>query len=218
MSDDADRALEIEAELLAVSLSRISGIIPAGAPGECDDCGEIMPRLVDGRCGYCRDGRRPPLSRFDDAAPGARAVPDTRPDIVVQAATAPAIGAPVNEESDVMATAKPTANSRTISVPASGTVLAAIEKRAAEENLPWGRAAVSLLEDALAGPTLTQEAAVAIGDLAAATLDELLGEIGKRFADVVNADLVNAAVARAEAAEGQLATIQQVLANARPQA
>ncbi|WP_325540975.1 conjugal transfer protein TraR [Sphingopyxis sp.] len=30
-----------------------------GAPGECTQCGEDMPRLVNGRCGYCRDGRRP---------------------------------------------------------------------------------------------------------------------------------------------------------------
>jgi len=32
--------------------------VPAGTPGQCDDCGEAMPRLVGGRCAPCRDGRR----------------------------------------------------------------------------------------------------------------------------------------------------------------
>ncbi|MBB3910871.1 hypothetical protein GGQ81_001472 [Sphingomonas desiccabilis] len=26
--------------------------------GECGECGEDMPRLVHGRCGFCRDGRK----------------------------------------------------------------------------------------------------------------------------------------------------------------
>ncbi len=217
MSDDADRALANQDEHLSASLSRINAAIPTGVEGECDDCGAIMPRLVGGRCGYCRDGRRPPLSRFDPPTPEAPAIPEICPDTPVRAATAPATGAPVIEESVAMPTAKPTANSRTISVPASGAVLAAIEQRAAEENLPWGRAAVSLLEDAIARPTITHDDTT-FSDLAVATLDDLLCEIGKRFADVVNADLVRAATTRAESAEAQLATIKNVLAGARAQA
>lgn len=29
--------------------------IPAGAPGDCDLCGEWYSRLVDGACARCRD-------------------------------------------------------------------------------------------------------------------------------------------------------------------
>ena len=38
----------------------LAGPVPAGVAGECENCGEHMPRLVDGQCGYCRDGRIPP--------------------------------------------------------------------------------------------------------------------------------------------------------------
>lgn len=68
MSDIVDLAQQLEAERVVWALARISGTIPVGTQGECDGCGENMPRLVDGRCGYCRDGRRPPLSRFDEPA------------------------------------------------------------------------------------------------------------------------------------------------------
>lgn len=37
---------------------RAAAEIPAGEPGECDNCGERMPRLVGGICAPCRDGRR----------------------------------------------------------------------------------------------------------------------------------------------------------------
>lgn len=219
MSDDADRALAIQDEHLGASLRRINAAIPTGVKGECDECGEIMLRLVGGRCGYCRDGRRPPLSRFDEpAAPIAPVITAIRQDEPVPAAPTPAIGVPVTEESDIVPTAKPTPTSRTISVPASGAVLAAIERRAQEEDLPWGRAVVSLLEDALAGPVLTQDEAVQVGDLAAATLDEIFAEVRMRLRSAANADLVAAAVARAESAERQLATIKQVLSDVRPQA
>lgn len=68
MADDADRAGLIEAEYLARSLANIkSSPPPAGVSGECDDCGTYMARLVGGRCGFCRDGRRPPLSFYNDA-------------------------------------------------------------------------------------------------------------------------------------------------------
>lgn len=217
MSDDADRALAIQDEHLGASLRRINATIPVGVKGECDECGEIMPRLVGGRCGYCRDGRRPPLSRFDEpAAPIAPVIPAICQDEPVPAALTPAIGVPVTEESDTVPTAKPTANSRTISVPTSGAVLAAIEQRAAEDGLPLGRAVVSLLEDVLERPMLAVE--VPPAGLDAISLSDLMGEVTTRIAQCATPDLLAAAIVRAEAAEGRLATIQQVLAGTRPQA
>ena len=81
MADQIDEANKIADEHLARSLAAARPPIPAGEPGECEQCGEEMPRLVNGRCGYCRDGRRRPakfagevLSRFhvdrDESQPG----------------------------------------------------------------------------------------------------------------------------------------------------
>ncbi len=58
MADPVDEANEVAAAQLARSIAAARAPVPAGEPGECDDCGEDMPRLVNGRCGYCRDGRR----------------------------------------------------------------------------------------------------------------------------------------------------------------
>jgi hypothetical protein len=60
MADVADRANDCLQQHLDVTLRAAREPMPAGEPGECDGCGEQMPRLVDGRCGYCRDGRRRP--------------------------------------------------------------------------------------------------------------------------------------------------------------
>lgn len=60
MADDIDRAAEIADDHLARSIAAARQPIPPGAPGVCEECEEEMPRLVDGRCGYCRDGRRRP--------------------------------------------------------------------------------------------------------------------------------------------------------------
>ncbi|ALJ15329.1 TraR/DksA C4-type zinc finger protein [Sphingopyxis macrogoltabida] len=63
MADDIDRANELADEHLNHSLraARAAAVTAtsAGVPGECEECGEDMPRLIDGRCGYCRDGRGP---------------------------------------------------------------------------------------------------------------------------------------------------------------
>ena len=58
MSDQADDANELVDEHLKRSLAAARRPIPAGEPGQCEECGEDMPRLVQGRCGFCRDGRR----------------------------------------------------------------------------------------------------------------------------------------------------------------
>jgi hypothetical protein len=58
MADEADRAqLQEEWERATmISSARAAAFVP-GAPGECDRCGEDMPRLVGGLCAPCRDGR-----------------------------------------------------------------------------------------------------------------------------------------------------------------
>lgn len=58
MADDVDMANELAANHLERSLRAARAAVPTGVPGECEECGEEMPRLIDGRCGYCRDGRR----------------------------------------------------------------------------------------------------------------------------------------------------------------
>ena len=58
MADIVDAANELLAEHLERSIRAARQPVPLGIPGDCDECGEAMPRLVDGRCGYCRDGRR----------------------------------------------------------------------------------------------------------------------------------------------------------------
>jgi hypothetical protein len=59
MADAADRAdQEIEfatSEALRLSTFRVAD---GDGPGECDECQTHMPRLVNGRCAPCRDGRR----------------------------------------------------------------------------------------------------------------------------------------------------------------
>ncbi len=58
VSDDADRAGVVIERGLELTLAAARAPIAAGVPGECDDCGRAMPRLVGGRCGFCRDGRK----------------------------------------------------------------------------------------------------------------------------------------------------------------
>lgn len=59
MADFGDMANVLADQDLEHSLRAARADVPAGIPGECVQCGEDMPRLVDGRCGYCRDGRKP---------------------------------------------------------------------------------------------------------------------------------------------------------------
>ena len=65
MADNVDIATDLVAVGLEKSISAARAPVPAGKPGECDECGEDMPRLVEGRCGFCRDGRRPPASWYE---------------------------------------------------------------------------------------------------------------------------------------------------------
>ena len=57
MADKVDMAQTIEAEHLARAIAAARQPVPAGAPGECDDCGNDSPRLVNGLCAPCREPR-----------------------------------------------------------------------------------------------------------------------------------------------------------------
>lgn len=58
MADPVDDAQVLQDAYLAHSIAAARRPIPLGAPGVCDECGDDMPRLVNGRCAPCRDGRR----------------------------------------------------------------------------------------------------------------------------------------------------------------
>jgi hypothetical protein len=58
MTDLIDHANAIAEAALERQIAAARAPVPAGEPGECEGCGEDMPRLVGGRCGFCRDGRR----------------------------------------------------------------------------------------------------------------------------------------------------------------
>jgi hypothetical protein len=67
MADEADRAQayeQIERDAMIAS-ARAAPFIP-GEPGECDRCGDDMPRLVGGLCAPCRDGRNKFTIRRND--------------------------------------------------------------------------------------------------------------------------------------------------------
>jgi len=60
MTDLFDRASEkeqTERDSALASVRAAAARMPAGEPGECDECGEYFARLVGGLCGFCRDGR-----------------------------------------------------------------------------------------------------------------------------------------------------------------
>lgn len=65
MADYVDHATVLADAHLEKSIIAARAPVPVGAPGECAQCGEDMPRLVRGRCGFCRDGRVPPPSWFE---------------------------------------------------------------------------------------------------------------------------------------------------------
>lgn len=95
---------------------------------------------------------------------------------------------------------------RNVSVLARGELLRAIQARAADRNLALGRAAASLIEDALAMPAAPAPALV---NLEAVSTDDIIDELVGRLQQIGE---IEAAVARAEAAEARLAMIASALA------
>lgn len=55
MADIIDDANAIAEEHLKRHLQAALVPVAAGEPGECDDCGDGHPRLVNGLCAPCRD-------------------------------------------------------------------------------------------------------------------------------------------------------------------
>lgn len=61
MADDVDFATDIVARATARAVNAVRAAVaaePIAAAGECQMCGDEMPRLVGGRCAPCRDRRR----------------------------------------------------------------------------------------------------------------------------------------------------------------
>ena len=69
MADEADRAqAQEEWQREAMISSARSAPFVRGVPGECERCGDDMPRLVGGLCAPCRDGRNKFAMRRTDNA------------------------------------------------------------------------------------------------------------------------------------------------------
>lgn len=195
MSDEADRAARDIEQLIAARLSCVDAAAPAGVSGECEECGETMPRLVGGRCGFCRDGRRPPLSFYDAARPSVGAPPPS---------------SPAAKEIPTVPTQPITPDSQTISVPARGNVLAAIKARAYRDNEPLGRSAAAIIADHLAEAPADQGIVIS---LAVAPLEDLLSDLKRRLTQAADTAALDAALARADRAEAWLAAISGMLSD-----
>lgn len=202
MSDFADDAASLQDQHLASSLSRIDPSMPAGVEGDCENCGDHFRRLVGGLCGFCRDGRRP---HFASRSPAPSIAKDAA--AVVQAAPAPVSGVTPQQEENDMANPTPSDDFRNVSVLARGPILHAITARADERDLSLGKAAASLIEDALA-----DRAEQTLFDLSKLPVTDLLEEIGQRLAQSASTSELVAMTARAETAEAKLAQVQAALA------
>lgn len=53
--DIANEYAAIETESSLAMVRRAAAAIPAGEPGECEECGEYSPRLVERLCARCRE-------------------------------------------------------------------------------------------------------------------------------------------------------------------
>lgn len=60
MADAADMAQAQGEQMLEVALRAARVAVPAGVPGECEECGDETPRLIGGRCAPCREPVRVP--------------------------------------------------------------------------------------------------------------------------------------------------------------
>lgn len=59
MPDVVDMAQQIEHEHRMRAIRAARAPVPAGEPGDCHDCGDESPRLVDRLCAPCREPRVP---------------------------------------------------------------------------------------------------------------------------------------------------------------
>ncbi|WP_448660332.1 hypothetical protein ACPVPU_07420 [Sphingomonas sp. CJ99] len=106
------------------------------------------------------------------------------------------------------------ANFCNISVHFRGDTLKAVRARAAERSITLGKAAISLIDEALSGGATAPQAPQALLNLADVSSDDLLDELVSRLSTTTT---LEAAIARAEAAEAKLLAITSVLAPERAQ-
>lgn len=59
-ADHLDRAADLAERERAVLVAQPRPMLPAGQPGECQECGHQRPRLINGICPFCIDGRDVP--------------------------------------------------------------------------------------------------------------------------------------------------------------
>lgn len=188
MGDVVDMATNLQDEHLEHSLRRARLPIAAGVPGECEQCFDDSPRLVGGRCAFCRDGRRRPTNPIGK-------MPTPGP-------------APVTE--DIM-------NAKSIQLPASAQVaIQAVERHAQSAVLSLGAAAAELIvrgidcASAPAAASLSDELDVdALLDLIRTRFAGRPDQSADLAAAIGRAE---AAEARAKAAETALAKIREALA------
>ncbi len=189
MADDADIAAEILNATIAASLARVSPAMSAGVAGDCDECGEPMPRLIAGLCGFCRDGRRPPAATYDR----------------VGKVPTPTISKETDMPTDTLIVRK---------INVSGSALGLVEARAARLNISFTQSVDDLIlgEGRQERSALPVIAAVA-GAIADAPIEELMAELGRRVAAASPEELAEAN-ARAAAAETKLAAVTAALTGA----
>ena len=63
MADTADvtaERMEVQEAANIAEIRRKAAEIPKGVAGECERCGEDMPRLINGVCAPCRDRHKLP--------------------------------------------------------------------------------------------------------------------------------------------------------------
>ncbi|SEM62477.1 hypothetical protein SAMN05192583_0874 [Sphingomonas gellani] len=121
MVDAVDMASQIEAETVALAIASRAPI-ESGTAGDCDGCEWWFPRLVDGLCGFCRDGRQPP----------ADWEPHPRPSLDV-------------EKEDPVGN---TPASKSVTFVASGAILDELKRRVAD-GATYNRAAIDMIEAGL---------------------------------------------------------------------
>lgn len=172
MADVVDMAVDLQDEHLARSLARARAPIAAGGAGECEQCFEDSPRLVGGRCAYCRDGRRRPAN------------PTSK-----QPALTPA---PPRE--DIMP-------AKSVQLPAPAvTAIAAIERHAQQHVVSLGTAAAALIDRGLEAERGGAPAAPAEAEISIDGLLQLIRQRFDAL-DGSSSEELGAAIARAEAAE-----------------
>lgn len=55
IADEAGNIIEIEQQRQEAAIRNAATTMPKGTPGECYECGDYNPRLVEGVCSPCRD-------------------------------------------------------------------------------------------------------------------------------------------------------------------